>query len=79
MLSDGLEGHLLNALFGRRFYAVTINYPVTDPIENDGKRFYESILIMNCCGKDVPDSYGMEFDTPIPEGPAPKMVRQRRT
>ena len=55
---------ILNAIFLRRFYAVRIKYPVTDPARNQGKPFYESILIMDCCGEDVPDSYGMPKSQP---------------
>jgi hypothetical protein len=58
--SQFLETPILNAIFFRRFYEVTIKYPVTDPSGNQGQPFYESILIMECCGDYVPDSYGME-------------------
>lgn len=54
---------ILDTIFLRRFYAVTIKYPVTDPSETDGMPFYESILIMDCCGTYVPDSYGMGSKT----------------
>jgi hypothetical protein len=49
---------ILNTIFLRRFYTVTVRYPVADPTKNDGMPFYESILIMDCCGTYVPDSYG---------------------
>lgn len=58
----------LNALFGRRFYEVSVKYPVSNPgIEP----YYEAILIMECCGMYVPDSYGMGSSTPVPKGPPP--------
>lgn len=60
---------VLNAIFLRRFYEVTVKYPVTDPAENQGASYYESTLIMDCCGQYVPDRYGMETSTPIPKGP----------
>lgn len=66
----------LNALFGRRFYEVAIKYPVTDPAENRGEPFYEAILIMDCCAEDIPDRYGMPGSTPVPEGPAPRLLRR---
>jgi hypothetical protein len=66
---------LLNALFGRRFYAVSIKYPVTDPV---GEPFYESILIMDCCGEYVPDAYGMGSSEPVPKGPPPAVDRRRK-
>lgn len=67
-----VETPILNALFLRRFYAVSIMYPVVDPAENQGQPFYESILIMDCCGKDVPDSYGMASSDPPLIGPPPE-------
>lgn len=71
-----LETTFLNAMFFRRFYAVRIKYPVIDPSKNDGAPFYESILIMDCCGKDVPDRYGMETSEPVPKGEAPAISRR---
>ena len=65
----------LNALFGRRFYAVEINYPV---IDQGGEPFYQSILIMDCCGEYIPDSYGMGSSLPVPKGPAPSIPRKSR-
>ena len=67
-----IETPILNALFFRRFYAVTIKYPVTDPARNQGMPFYESILIMDCCGDDVPDSYGMPRSQPPPRETDPQ-------
>ncbi|MDP3898010.1 MAG: hypothetical protein Q8Q62_15170 [Mesorhizobium sp.] len=63
-----IETSILNAIFLRRFYAVTIKYPVTDPTENQGEPFYEAILIMDCCGEDVPERYGMGSSVPVPTG-----------
>jgi hypothetical protein len=74
----GGDDLLLNALFGRRFYAVSIKYPVTDPADNQGLPFYESILIMDCCGEYVPDRYGMESSAPVPKGP-PATVNRRKS
>jgi hypothetical protein len=68
---------VLNAIFLRRFYEVRVKYPVTDPANNQGAPYYESILIMDCCGKYVPDRYGTETSTPVPKGlPA---IRGQRT
>lgn len=59
---------VLSAIFLRRFYAVTVKYPVTDPAKNQGAPYYESTLIMDCCGQYGPDRYGMETSTPVPKG-----------
>ena len=68
----------INALFGRRFYRVTIKYPVADLAGHKSEPFYEAVLIMDCCGKDVPDRYGIGFSTPIPAGPPVKLEKTRR-
>jgi hypothetical protein len=68
----------INALFGRRFHDVTIKYPVEDIASNEGEPFYEAILIIDCCGTDVVDRYGIGFSTPIPAGPPVKVERIRR-
>lgn len=72
------DGMIINALFGRRFYGVIVKYPVIDVAENEGEPFYEADLIMDCCGKDVPDRYGIGFSTPIPAGPPVKVKKVRR-
>jgi hypothetical protein len=64
---------LLNALFGRRFYTVRITYPVTNP---GGEPYYRSILVMDCCGEYIPDSYGTGTSIPVPKGPAPPIPRR---
>jgi hypothetical protein len=66
------QSPILDAIFLRRFYAVTIKYPVAGPANNDGEPFYESTLMMDCCGKDVSDSYGTGSSIAVPSGPAPK-------
>jgi hypothetical protein len=35
---------------------------VTDPAENQGEPFHESILIFDCCGEDIPGSQGAVID-----------------
>jgi len=72
------DGMFINALFGRRFYRVTIKYPVADLAGYKSEPFYEAVLIMDCCGKDVPDRYGIGFSTPIPAGPPVKLEKTRR-
>ena len=67
--STYIDSPILNAFFLRRFYEVIIQYPVASPAENRGKPFYESVLILDCCGQYVPDKYGMPSDS-IREGPA---------
>jgi hypothetical protein len=67
-----LANPFLDALFGARYYAVRIKYPVSD---SGREPYYESILIMDCCGGDVPDSYGTGSSTPVPKGPAPRRQR----
>ena len=74
-----IETPILNAIFLRRFYSVRIKYPVADTARNQGMPFYESILIMDCCGEDVPDRYGMALSEPLPKGPAPIIKRSPRT
>ncbi|MGO4684615.1 hypothetical protein [Hyphomicrobium sp. 2TAF46] len=64
-----LQTPFLNALFGKRYYAVSVKYPVSDP---GREPYYQSILIMECCQKYVPDSYGMGSSTPVPKGPRPE-------
>lgn len=61
---------VLNAIFFRRFYEVTIKYPVADPAQNQDEPFYESILTMDCCARDVADRYGMGSSVPVPRGKA---------
>lgn len=56
---DADDGVFINALFGRRFYRAAITYPVIDVAENDSQPFYEAVLIMDCCGKYVPDRGGI--------------------
>ena len=73
----GQDTPILNAIILRRFYEVTIKYPVTDPDQNHGVPFYTSILTMDCCGKYVPDRYGMETSEPVPKGPAPVVKRSQ--
>lgn len=73
------DGMFINAIFGRRFYEVTIKYPVMEPAENDDQPFYHAVLIMDCCGKDVPDWSGIGFSTPIPAGPPAKVEKVRRS
>lgn len=74
--SDPLLGNtLINAIFLWHLYAVTVKYPVAEPAENLGAPFYESILIMDRCGKSVFDRYSMEFSTPIPAGRVPALKR----
>jgi hypothetical protein len=47
---------ILDAILLCRFYAVSVEYPVTDVSRNQSSGFYQSILIMDCCGVNVPDS-----------------------
>jgi hypothetical protein len=75
--SQFLSDPILNALFGRRFYEVRIKYPVTDPADNQGLPFYESMLFMDCCGDYVPDSYGTGSSEPVPKGPPAKVIRRK--
>jgi hypothetical protein len=53
-----LGGQSLNALFGRRFFAVDVTYPVS-PEGGYEDPYYNSILIMDCCGAYIPDYYGI--------------------
>ncbi len=57
-----LANHFLNALFGRRFFAVENNYPVA-PKAGREDPYYNAILIMDCCGEDVPDHSGIGRST----------------
>ena len=72
------DGMFVNALFGRQFYEVIVRYPVKDIEANDGNPFYEAILIMDCCGKSVPDRSGIGFSMPIPAGPSVKVEKVRK-
>jgi len=72
------NGIFINALFGRSFDRVTIKYPVIEPSTNDGQPFYERVMIIDCCGKDVVDRSGIPFSAPIPAGP-PVEVEVRRS
>lgn len=60
-----------NALFGRRFFEVSIVYPVADPAANQGEPAFEAILVMDCCGAPVVDRYGMQVPLPMRQGETP--------
>jgi hypothetical protein len=64
------ETPILNAMFFRRFYGVSIKYPVADPVENDGQPYYQSIVIMDCCSLRIAETYGINSPTSVPRGPA---------
>lgn len=50
-----MDGHFLNALFGRRFFEVSVRYPVA-PEAGSEDPFYNAIYIMDCCGRNVTES-----------------------
>lgn len=65
------DGPLVQAITLRRFYEVSITYPVTDPALNDGDPYYQSLLTMDCCGATALEVSGTGQARPVPPGPAP--------